>query len=149
MLDFDADSVARLRAALARISRMIDREVSAGEMTRTQLSVLGSIARRGPLGVSELAAIEGLNPTMLSRILAKLEDADLVARAADDADRRVVRVEVTATGERLHRQLGAERVRLLTERLQLLQTDSAAQILAALPALEEFAAELSRETVTE
>jgi DNA-binding MarR family transcriptional regulator len=147
VLDFDGDDVARLRVALARISRVMDRQISGAGMTRTQLSVLATIAHHGPLGVSELAAIEGLNPTMLSRVLAKLEPSGLVVRSSDDADRRAVRVQVTSAGARLHRRLRVERARLLTERLALLPPDCAAQIWAALPALEQLAAELSREAV--
>jgi len=143
MYEYDSDEIARLRIALARISRMIERQVSSGDLTRTQISVLGSVARRGPLGVSELAGIEGLNPTMLSRVLTKLEAAELVERTVDEADRRAVRVEATASGTALYRRLREERSRLLATKLELIPAESAARILAALPALEEFAAELS------
>ncbi len=71
----DADNVARLRIALARTARWLDRNSATDGLSRTQLSVLGSTARRGPLGLGELAEIEGINPTMLSRVVSKLDDA--------------------------------------------------------------------------
>ncbi len=40
---FDDDEVSRLRVALGRISRQVDRQTSAGELTKTQFSIL----RRG------------------------------------------------------------------------------------------------------
>jgi DNA-binding MarR family transcriptional regulator len=62
---FANEDVVRLRGALARIARSIDRQVSGDGLTRTQLSVLGTVARKGSIGVGELADAEGLNPTML------------------------------------------------------------------------------------
>src|ERR1700709_919294 len=102
---FPAEDITRLRVALARIARLVDRQVSGEGMTRTQLSVLGTAARLGDLGISELAEIEGLNPTMLSRLVGKLEVAGLVRRTPDPEDRRAVRVQVTEAGVALHEQL--------------------------------------------
>ena len=48
---FDDDDVARLRIALARIARQVDRQVSGDGLTRTQLSVLGTVARLKAVGV--------------------------------------------------------------------------------------------------
>src|SRR5689334_4092368 len=108
----NADTVDRLRSALIRIARRIDRQVSAGGLSSTQLSVLASVAAQGPLGLSELADIEGINPTMLSRIVGKLEEAGFVQRDVDQVDRRVVRVAATPAG-------AAVRQRLLVERSKL------------------------------
>ena len=74
------DEVTRLRVALARIARSVDRAVSGDGLTRTQLSVLGTVARLGPIAAGELADVEGLNPTMLSRLIGKLEVAGLLAQ---------------------------------------------------------------------
>lgn len=136
---FDADDVARLRIALARVSRRLDRHSRGGSLSATQASVLASAAKHGPVRLSDLAEIEGINPTMLSRIVAKLEDAGLLRRAADPLDGRAALVETTEAGRALHRTLRDERTRLLTDRLAAMPADSAAQLLAALPALEALA----------
>jgi DNA-binding MarR family transcriptional regulator len=133
------DDVNRLRIALGRISRFIDRQVSGEGMTRSQLSVLGTIARRKALGVGELAEVEGLNPTMCSRIVGKLEADELVRRVPGTEDRREVRVEVTAAGNRLHAKLRAQRTRLLAERLTELPAAEQRELLAAVSALESLA----------
>ncbi|SOD71753.1 DNA-binding MarR family transcriptional regulator [Jatrophihabitans sp. GAS493] len=149
MPDFDDDEIVRLRAALGRISRLLDRQVSGDGMTRTNLSVLGAIGRRGPIGASELADHEGINPTMLSRILSKLEERGLVVRTADETDRRVVQVKVTPAGARMHNRLRDERARMLAERLAQVPTPQAQKLLDALPALEALAVEMARETTRE
>jgi DNA-binding MarR family transcriptional regulator len=139
----DAKDVERLRTALARISRRLDRQVSGDGLTRTQLSVLASVAIHGPLGLGELADVEGVNPTMLSRVVAKLEEAGLIRRHVDPNDRRAALVEVTESGARLRSRLLAERSQLLSERLAGLPAGSSAQLLAALPALEALAEQMA------
>jgi DNA-binding MarR family transcriptional regulator len=143
MAEFAAGDVDRLRIALGRISRRVDRQSGEG-MTRTQLSVLGTIARLGPIGVSELAEIEGLNPTMLSRVVGKLEATGLVLRANNPDDRRAVQVQTTPAGRSLQLRLRRQRSQLFTERLAELPAEQAGQLLAALPALESLADQLVR-----
>src|ERR1700761_5512304 len=84
----DVDSISQLRGSLLRISRRIDRQVSAGGLTSTETAVLGTIATRGPLGLGELASYEGVNRTMLSRVIGKLEAAELIRRQSSITDRR-------------------------------------------------------------
>ena len=143
---FDAEDVARLRIALGRISRFLDRQSRGDRLTRTQASVLASVVRLGPIRLSELADIEGVNPTMLSRIVAKLEDAGLLRRRPDPADGRAVLVEATDLGRTEQRRLRAERTELLTARLAALPSAQATELLAALPALESLADELAPRT---
>ncbi len=143
---FDADDVARLRITLGRISRFLDRQSRGDTLTRTQASVLASVMRLGPIGLSDLADIEGVNPTMLSRIVAKLEDAGLFRRLPDPADGRAVLVEVTEAGRIEQLRLRAERSELLSARLAALPPARATELLAALPALESLADELAPRT---
>jgi DNA-binding MarR family transcriptional regulator len=138
------EDIARLRIALARIARLVDRQVSGGGLTRTQLSVLSTIARQGPLGLGELADAEGLNPTMLSRIVGKLEAAGLLLRSPDPQDRRAVTVEVTADGAALQQSLRRERTALFADRLAGVADGHQALLLAALPALEDLALQMRR-----
>jgi DNA-binding MarR family transcriptional regulator len=133
---FDADNVARLRIALARTSRLLDRSVASDGLTRTQMSVLGTVARRGPIGIGELAEIEGVNPTMLSRVVAKLDEIDLIRRRPDPADGRAARVVITPEGAELHERLLRQRTEVLTSMLHELPRPLAADLLKALPALE-------------
>jgi MarR family transcriptional regulator for hemolysin len=66
------------------------------------LSSLKSNERRTQLDLARAVGIEG--PT-LTRHLDGLEDSGIVRRVRDGSDRRAVRVELTADGERLFRTL--------------------------------------------
>jgi DNA-binding MarR family transcriptional regulator len=133
------DDVNRLRIALARISRLVDRQVAGDGMTRTELSVLSTMARARSLGMSELVEIEGLNPTMLSRIVGKLDSTGLLQRTQGTDDRRSVVVQITPAGAKLHSRLRRERTRLFVDRLDRLSPAQADVLLQAIPALESLA----------
>src|SRR5438270_7153808 len=86
----EVDTPARLRIAIGRLSRRLrpTKAARAASLTPTRIAVLQTISRRGPVRLSELADTEGINPTMLSRVIADLADAGLLARASDEGDRR-------------------------------------------------------------
>lgn len=146
MSEFD-DDVTRLRSALLRIVRTLDRQTSTDGMSSTQLTVLGTVRRRGPITVGELAEVEALNPTMLSRVLSKLEDADLIRRSPSPQDGRVVIAEVTPRGRRHHDKVRAQRSKLLADHIDHLPPSQASELFALLPALEALAEDLIREPV--
>ena len=135
----ERETVERLRMALGITSRYL-RATRAGEgLTPTELSILATISRRGSLRLTDLAEIEHVNPTMLSRMTARLVEAGLISREADENDRRAARVEATPAGVALHERIRAERSASLAAHLDALSGDDAAALLAALPALEALA----------
>lgn len=141
----ERETVERLRMALGITSRYL-RATHAGEgLTPTELSILATISRRGSLRLADLAEIEHVNPTMLSRMTARLVEAGLISREADANDRRAARVEATPAGVVLHERIRAERSASLAARLDELSGDDAAALLAALPALEALAEGLRRD----
>lgn len=142
----DVELVSRLRISVAKISRSMDRQVGTGEMTRTQIQVLGTAVRRGPMRLSELADLEGLNPTMLSRIVAKLDAGGYIRRLPDPDDQRAVQIEATPEGARVQRRLRDERNALLSARLGDLPSETSARLIEALPALEDLADAMLRRT---
>jgi len=97
------------------------------------------VARRQRVPLSELAEGEGLNPTMLSRIAAKLEADGLVQRVADEHDARVAHLVVTPAGRRLHAAVRAERTDALLVALERLDDRDRQTLAAAVPALEALA----------
>src|SRR5271154_666649 len=135
----DEDSVIRLRRAVLRLARQLN-AASVGEgLTPTQASVLGIITRRGPLGLAELSEIEGLNPTMLSRVVGKLDSFGLVRRRRDPDDYRAARVEVTPDGQQIWQRISAQRAEIISECVAGLPAEQEAALVAALPALENLA----------
>ena len=111
----------------------------------TELSILATISRGGSLRLTELAEIERVNPTMLSRIAGRLVEARLISREADADDRRAARVEATAAGIALHERIRAQRRASLAAHLDELPDDDVRALLAALPALEALAEGLRRD----
>ena len=142
----ERETVERLRIALGITSRYL-RSTEAGEgLTPTELSILATISRRGSLRLTELAEIERVNPTMLSRIAGRLAEAQLISRQADADDRRAARVEATATGIALHERIRAERTREPGAHISTsCPTTTLQALLAALPALEALAEGLRRD----
>jgi DNA-binding MarR family transcriptional regulator len=140
MQAFDEADAARLRAALTMVVRELDRRSTEGNVTGAQLRVLGVIVSRKRVGLTELAEFEGINPTMLSRVIGKLEAAELVKRVADDNDRRVFHAESTPAGVRLWERNRRTRTRLLAQLLDKLPEPDTAALLQALPALEALVA---------
>src|ERR1700724_1820896 len=78
--------VTRLRVALARLSRRLRRHALAG-LTPTQLAALSTVEQSGPLRLGDLAAAEGIAPSTLTRMGARLEDLGQGARDAGTAAR--------------------------------------------------------------
>jgi DNA-binding MarR family transcriptional regulator len=101
--------------------------------------VLFTIVRLGPIGLSELAAIESLNPTMLSRITAQLCDSGLIIREADPGDRRSANVVATSAGRRIRERIHRERTRALNAHVEQLDEHQRQALWNALPVLEELA----------
>jgi DNA-binding MarR family transcriptional regulator len=143
-IQVDAETPARLRAVVGKLSRRLNSLARGSGLTPSQLSALGVIARQGPLRLSELAEIESVNPTMLSRVVAALDEAGLVRRRTDPDDRRAGLLEVTPSGRRTHDRLRAERGRVLTTGLERLKPHDLTALEAALPALEALIEALAR-----
>ena len=140
----DVELVARLRVVIGRLARQLN-DASTGEgLTPTQYSVLALIRFRGPLGLADLADLEGLNPTMVSRVIRVLDDAGLIRRTPDPADLRAARVEITPDGEQVHGRIREIRTQVLTDCLKRLPQDTADTLLAAVPAMEELAETIRR-----
>jgi DNA-binding MarR family transcriptional regulator len=129
---------AALRTVIARLSRLLRPTRAGGGLTPTQISVLFTLVREGPLPLAVLADREALNPTMLSRAIGALADAGLVTRTAAADDRRSALAAPTAAGRRLRERIHAERNAALGAALADLAPEQRRSIECALPALEEL-----------
>jgi DNA-binding MarR family transcriptional regulator len=130
------------RSVIGRLARGLRQAGSQSDLSPSQYEVFGTIARRGDLKLSELAAIEGINPTLLSRIVAKLEADQLVTRTADADDRRVAHVVPTARGRRRYEQIRNARTDAVSLAIAGLSDAERRALVAALPVLESLAATL-------
>ncbi len=124
------------------MARRLNATATAEGLTPTQAQVLGTVTSLGPIPLAELTEFEGLNPTMTSRVVSKLDELGLVTRQADPADLRAVVVEATRRGRTAHEHIKGARSAAVRDCLEQLPEPTAATLLAAVPALEQLAEEL-------
>jgi DNA-binding MarR family transcriptional regulator len=140
----DAATATRLRTVLGRLSRQL-RTTSASTdagLTPTKISVLLSVDRRGRSRISEVAELEALNPTLLSRTISTLVDAGLLDRVCDAGDRRTAWVQVTDEGHQLAERMRRERTDVVNRGMSALPAVERRIVEQAIPALEALADEL-------
>ena len=130
--------VARLRVALARLSRRLRRHEIAG-LTPTQLAALATVGKEGPMRLGDLAAVEGIAPSTLTRLVTALEEAGYVRRSADASDARASMLAITPHGLEVLERIRSESTLVLAASLQLLTPEQRAALAAALPVLEQLA----------
>jgi DNA-binding MarR family transcriptional regulator len=135
----DDEGAIRLRRVVAMLARQLNASSTGEGLTPSQASVLGLIVARGPLGLTELGELEQINPTMLSRVIGRLVEMDLITRTPDPADLRSVSVVTTAAGRRVDKKIKARRAAAVSQCLELLRADEVAALTQALPALENLA----------
>jgi DNA-binding MarR family transcriptional regulator len=131
-------SPARLRIAVARMARRLRPTAAAGPLTTTEVDMLVAAEKHGPARMSDLASFCGVNPTMLSRMVSKLEQAGFLRRQADPTDGRVWRVEATKKAHTLLERVRSERNDALSKLLADLDEDERQAIAAATPVLEKL-----------
>ena len=131
-----------LRGALARLNRSLRFTQAQKDLSSSHREVLMAIARSGTIRLSELAREEGLNPTMLSRIVGKLEAAGMVTRTCDPHDARVIHLAATPEGMALREAIRGERTDALLYALRNLSKEEKQALSAATPALEAIVARL-------
>jgi DNA-binding MarR family transcriptional regulator len=138
----EGDDIARLRSAIGRLARKLNVTATHEGLTPAEASILGVVTVRGPLTPSELAATEGVHPTMISRIVVRLAAAGLIERRPQAEDLRSVMLHATRTGRATHQRIRRERGAVLSACVDRLGPDAEAALVAALPALEGLVAEL-------
>jgi DNA-binding MarR family transcriptional regulator len=128
---------ARLRLGVTRLARKLRQEAEPG-ITPSMLAALSSAERQGPLTMRELCAAEQVQPPSMTRIVAALAEAGLVAREADANDGRVVWVRVTPEGRRLLDRSRRRKEAYLARALRTLDPDEVATLEDAATLLERL-----------
>lgn len=134
----DRQLAEHLRGALGRLNRSLRLTQAQKDLSSSNREVLMAIARAGSIRLSDLAKEEGLNPTMLSRIIAKLEASGMVARTSDPIDARVIHLSATSEGLALRETIRGERTDALLFALGRLSKEEKKALSAATPVLENI-----------
>jgi DNA-binding MarR family transcriptional regulator len=102
--------------------------------------VLATVGKSGPLTLGELAELERVASPTITKVIALLHEKGLVDKITDPADRRFVRVQLTADGEALLARTRARKTAWLARQLQDLSPDEVERLVAAADVLEHLTA---------
>jgi DNA-binding MarR family transcriptional regulator len=131
----DPETVSRVRLAVLRLSRRLRQHAAAG-LTASQLSLVSTLDRHGPLNLGDLAAHEGVQPPSVTRMVDALEKLGMVKRSESSQDRRSVVATLTGKGHKAVEDVRRRRDAWLAQRLAVLSPADRAALEAALPVLE-------------
>jgi DNA-binding MarR family transcriptional regulator len=130
-----AELAARMRLAIARIHRQLRQDTNDG-LTLTQLSTLVRVEEHEPVRPGQLATLEGISPSTLTRLIAMLEELGMIARLTDPTDGRVSFLRLTDKGRTSLEKIRSRRTARLLDRLSALSVEDRRRLVAALPVLE-------------
>ena len=128
---------ARLRLAIARTARRLRQEAGGG-LSPSLNAALVTVERHGPLTPSELAERERVQRPTITRVIVKLEAAELVARTADPLDGRSSLIALTPKGAALLKELRTRKDAFHAERLRKLPAEDRATLARAAELLEDL-----------
>jgi DNA-binding MarR family transcriptional regulator len=139
----DAGLASSLRISVGRLARRLRVERTAPGtaepfLSDTQFAALASLEKHGAMSPGELAEHEKVQPPSMTRVIAALEDWQLLTRAAHPSDKRQVVLTVTAAGRDLVIKARRRRDAWLTRRLAELTPQERATLRAAAPILEKL-----------
>jgi DNA-binding MarR family transcriptional regulator len=77
-----------IHAISGKLKRRLREQASAGDMTQSQLAVLGHLDRNGPTTVTALARLEGVRSQSMGATVAALEAAGMVKGSPHPSDGR-------------------------------------------------------------
>lgn len=87
-IDATAALARDLRVVIGKLQRRLREHAHLGDLTSSQLAVLGRLERDGPATVSALARAEGMRPQSMGAIICVVEAAGLVVGTGDPTDGR-------------------------------------------------------------
>jgi DNA-binding MarR family transcriptional regulator len=140
----DAGLASALRISVSRLARRLRAERAAhglpvlSELSDTQMGALATLERHGAMTPGELADHEKVQPPSMTRVIAVLEQRNLVTRAAHPTDKRQVMLTVTDAGREAVHQSRRVRDAWLDQRLRELTPEERAKLRAAAPILEKL-----------
>ena len=118
-----------IRTSLFRLVRRLRQERPEGELSYSQLNVLGWLEREGPMTNADLAAAERVTPQTMMRATADLVAGELISRADNPTDRRQVLLKITPTGSTLVREDRRRRDSFLAQAMENTLTPTERELL--------------------
>jgi DNA-binding MarR family transcriptional regulator len=134
-----ATLAAELHALSGKLKRRLREQASAGDLTQSQLALLGHLDRQGPVTVTALARMAGVRPQSMGATVAGLEALGLIRGSPDATDGRQTILSLTSTCRELIRSGRAARHDWLLKTIQSRLTPrEQAQLAAAMSLLNRL-----------
>jgi DNA-binding MarR family transcriptional regulator len=139
----DAGLATALRISVSRLARRLRVErtvpgLAEPDLSETQLAALAALERHGAMTPGELAEHEKVQPPSMTRVIAVLEERNLVLRSPHPTDRRQVILTVTEEGRAVVQRVRRRKDAWLARRLAELTPEERAMLRAAVPVLEKL-----------
>jgi DNA-binding MarR family transcriptional regulator len=139
----DAGLATALRISVSRLARRLRAQRTTSGMTEavlseTQLAALSALEVHHAMTPGELAEHEKVQPPSMTRVIAVLEERNLVLRSAHPTDRRQVILTVTEEGRAVVQRVRRRKDAWLARRLAELTAAERATLRAAVPILEKL-----------
>ena len=139
----DAGLATVLRISVSRLARRLRAQRTTSGMTEavlseTQLAALAALEVHQAMTPGELAEHEKVQPPSMTRVIAVLEERDLVLRSPHPTDRRQVVLTVTDEGRAVVQRVRRRKDAWLARRLAELTGEERATLRAAVPILEKL-----------
>ncbi|HKE51713.1 MAG TPA: MarR family transcriptional regulator [Actinomycetes bacterium] len=135
----DLALASELRLAVMRLARRLRSQRTDRSLSLSQLAVLGTLERRGPLTPRELAEHEKVSPPSMTKLLAALQERGFIVRTDHPTDGRQHLVAPTEQAVRTIRADRRRRDAFLAQRLAELSPDQRAVLRHAASILERLA----------
>ena len=101
MADLPASTVYSLKRAELAVRGCVEVALAAAELTPSQYFILFLVKSGEATSSAELARAMGVLPQSMTEFIAPLERRGAIVRNPDPANNRILRIEMTAAGERL------------------------------------------------
>ncbi len=87
-----------LMQSIGLLVRRVRAAAGSHELSLTEVSVMGRLAKHGPATTADLARAEGMKPQSMGTTIAALEEMGMVERKPHPTDGRQVNIGLTAKG---------------------------------------------------
>jgi DNA-binding MarR family transcriptional regulator len=135
----DTSAVVALGQVVNRLSRRLRKRTDLA-LSASQMSALITVERHGTLRLGEVARLEQVSKSTMTRLLSKLEAGGFIERWVDSSDRRVFLVKLTPHGVDVLRDARARQEAYLVRQFEALDVADQEALLASVSALERLLA---------
>ncbi len=132
------DVANQLVLASVRLVRRLRAQDTDARLSGPEASALAVVVHSGGVTLGELAGIEQVGPSAISKVAKQLEAAKWVTRTTDSEDRRVQRLQATPAGKALLAKGQARHIKPLAKQIGALSAEEVRVLVAAIALIDRL-----------